>query len=88
MYMALHIADPEVSRLAADLAKFEKTTKTEALRRVLREAVKKYEAHERAERFRRTVDEIVASGRKLKIKPITKEERDELWAMDELLRDR
>ncbi|MBV9678592.1 MAG: type II toxin-antitoxin system VapB family antitoxin [Acidobacteriaceae bacterium] len=86
--MALHIADPEVSRLAADLAKFEKTTKTEALRRVLREAVKKYEADERAARFVRITNEIVAEARRKKVKPVTKEEFDELWGMDELLRDR
>jgi hypothetical protein len=88
MYMALHIADPEVSRLAADLAKFEKTTKTEAVRRVLREAVKRHEADERVSRFRRVATAIAEEARRQKIKPVTKKEFDNLWGMDELLRDR
>lgn len=37
--MGLHVADPEVNKMVTKLAKLEKTTKTEILRRVLRKAI-------------------------------------------------
>ena len=85
MYMALHIADPEVSRLAADLARLENTTETEALRRLLRQAVEereaaaKREAAERARKFREVAYRIIEEGRKKNIPPVTKQEMDDLW---------
>ena len=85
MYMALHIADPEVSRLAADLARLENTTKTEALRRVLRQAVADHKTAEKRKDFREVAYRIAAEARKLNIPPVTKKEMDDLWGMDELI---
>lgn len=82
--MALHIADPEVSRLAADLAALEHTTKTEALRRVLRDAVKAKQVSAKREGLRELMTHMIADARKQNLQPVTKEEMDELWGMDEL----
>lgn len=82
--MALHIADPEVSRLAADLARLGNTTKTEALRQVLREAVKAKQISAKREGFRELASRIIADARRQNAEPVTKEEMDELWGMDEL----
>lgn len=84
MYMALHIADPEVSRLAGELAKLGNTTKTEALRQVLREAVKAKQVSAKREGFRELALQTVADAREKKIPPVTKEEMNDLWGMDEL----
>jgi hypothetical protein len=84
MYMALHIADPEVSQLASALAKLEHTTKTEALRRVLREAVKNKRAAAKREGFRELAARIIAEAREQKLQPVTKQEMDDLWGMDQL----
>ncbi len=83
--MALHIADAEVSRLTADLARLEKTTKTEALRRVLREAVKQRETAKKRKGLEELMDRIIAEARAKGIQPASKEEFDALSGMDELL---
>lgn len=83
--MALHIADPEVSRLAAELARLENTTETEALRRVLRQAVADREAAERGGKFREFAYRMIEDTRKLNLPPVTKKEMDDLWGMDELV---
>ena len=83
--MALHIADPEVSRLAADLARLENTTKTEALRRVLRQAVADREIAEKRKGFREFAYKMIEDTRKLNLPPVTKKEMDDLWGMDELI---
>jgi len=85
MYMALHIADPEVSQLAADLAKLENTTKTEALRRLLRSAVKAKQISAKREGFREFASGIAAEARAKNIQPVTKEEMDDLWGMDDVI---
>lgn len=85
MYMALHIADPEVSRLAAELARLENTTKTEALRRLLRQAVADHEIAEKRKGFRETAYRIIEEARKLNIPPVTKQEMDDLWGMDKII---
>lgn len=85
MYMALHIADPEVSRLATELARLENTTETEALRRVLRQAVTNHEIAEKRKGFREVAYRIAAEARKLNLPPVTKQEMDDLWGMDELI---
>jgi len=82
MYMGLHIADPEVNRLATDLARMEKTTKTEVLRRVLREALKEREIAEKRKDFRAFAERLIAEGRKKKIRPLTKREREEILGID------
>lgn len=79
LYMALHIADPEVSRLVGDLAKLEGTTKTEALRRLLQQTLQERERRKKQQSFHALATEIIAEGRRLKIKPVSKREMDELW---------
>ncbi len=83
--MALHIADPEVSRLATDLARLENTTKTEALRRVLRQALADREIAEKRKGFREFAYKMIEDTRKLNLPPVTKKEMDDLWGMDELI---
>jgi hypothetical protein len=83
--MALHIADPEVSRLAAELARLEHTTETEALRRVLRQAVADREAVEKGRTFREFAYKMIEDTRKLNLPPVTKKEMDDLWGVDEII---
>jgi hypothetical protein len=85
MYMALHVADPEVSQLVTDLAKLEHTTKTEALRRVLREAIKAKQIAAKREGFRELATRIAAEAREENVAPVTKQEMDDLWGMDDLV---
>ena len=85
MYMALHIADPEVSRLAAELARLQNTTKTEALRRALRQAIRDQEIAEKRKGFRELAYQIIEEGRKKNLPPVTKKEMDDLWGMDEII---
>jgi antitoxin VapB len=82
MYMALHIADAEVSRLASALAKLERTTKTEAVRRALRKTLAERRREAKRKGFREFAEGLVAEGREQGIAPVTKEEMDALWGMD------
>jgi hypothetical protein len=82
MYMALHIADNEVSSLATEFAKLEGTTKTEALRRLLREAVADLKKREKRAGFLELAEEISQQARREGVKPVTKKEMDDLWGMD------
>jgi hypothetical protein len=84
MYMALHIADPEVSALASEFAKMEGTTKTEALRRLLREAVAERKKHEKRAGFFELGVRIGDEARRRGLPPVTKDEMDDLWGMDQL----
>ncbi len=79
MYMALHIADPEVTRLVSELAKSERTTKTEALRRLLRRTMAERRKDEKRIGFREFALGLVADARRRKIAPATKAEMDNLW---------
>jgi antitoxin VapB len=80
--MALHIADAEVSRLASALAKLERTTKTEAVRRALRQTLAERRREAKRKGFREFAEGLVAEGREQGIAPVTKEEMDALWGMD------
>jgi antitoxin VapB len=82
MYMALHIADAEVSRLASALAKLERTTKTEAVRRALRKSLAERRREAKRKGFREFAERLVAEGRDQGIAPVTKAEMDALWGMD------
>jgi antitoxin VapB len=79
MYMALHIADPEVSKLADQLAALDKTTKTEALRRLLKREIEERRVREKRKKFTAIAREVIQEARAQKIKPVTKEEMDQLW---------
>ncbi len=79
MYMALHIADSEVSRLVTDLARIEKTTKTEALRQLLRQAVRERQLATKRKDFREVASRIAASSQKKGVLSVTKKDMDDLW---------
>ena len=79
MYMALHIADREVSQLADQLAALDKTTKTEALRRLLRREIEERKVREQRRKFTAVARQIIKEARAQNLKPVTKEERDRLW---------
>lgn len=77
--MALHIADPEVSKLADQLAALDKTTKTEALRRLLKREIEERRLREKRKKFSAIAREVIKEARTQRIKPVTKEETDQLW---------
>ena len=79
MYMALHIADAEVSRLVTDLAKSEGTTKTEALRRLLRKATAERQKAVARAGFRQFALGLMTEARVKQTAPATKAEMDNLW---------
>lgn len=81
--MALHVADPEVTRLVTELARLEKTSKTEVLRRILRAAISERQREAKRKDFREFAMQVVAEGRKRKIPPVTKAEMDDLWGMND-----
>lgn len=84
MYMALHIADNEVSALATEFAQLEGTTKTEALRQLLRAVVMERKKREKRAGFLELAEKISEQARRERIKPVTKKEMDDLWGMDVL----
>ena len=80
--MALHIADEEVTQLVNDLARLEAATKTEALRRVLRDAVQQRKAAAKRHDFREFALRIAADAKSKGVRPVSKQEIDELWGME------
>lgn len=79
--MPLYIRDAEVDRLATRLAELENTSKTEAIRNVLRETVAIRERRGTAEeRFARGMRVVEKAGALIRAagshKPYTKEEAD------------
>ncbi|HTU46758.1 MAG TPA: type II toxin-antitoxin system VapB family antitoxin [Bryobacteraceae bacterium] len=82
--MALHVADPEVSKLVTKLAKLEKITKTELLRRLLRKALEGRERAKKRKHFFEIATRVGNEAREKGIPPVTKEEMDWLWGMDQL----
>jgi hypothetical protein len=81
MYMSLHIADPEVDRLAAVLAKLDRTTKTEAVRRALVQTLTDRRREAKRKGFREFAESLVEEARRQSVKPSTKQEMDDLWGM-------
>jgi hypothetical protein len=79
--MALHIADPEVDNLVTQLARMDKVSKTEALRKLLRREVDSRTLQQQRQSFAKVANEIIAEARKTKPAPATKEEFDELWGI-------
>ncbi len=80
--MALNTKNPEVERLAAEVAALAKETKTEAIRRALAErkerlAVRRVDPG-KAERLRRLLEDHIwpTIPREVRGKAITKEERE------------
>jgi hypothetical protein len=58
---------------------------TEALRRVLCQAVADRKLAEKRKGFRGLAYQIAAEARKRNLPPVTKKEIDDLWGMDELI---
>jgi hypothetical protein len=83
MYMALHIADPEVSDLVTDLAKLEGASKTETLRRLLRKAMAERQKDKARAGFREFAAGLVVTARRKNLSPSSKQEMDNLWGMNE-----
>ncbi len=79
MYMALHIADPEVSALMTEYVKATGMSKTEALRRLLRDAVQQETQKQKKSKFREVAYSIMEKARQQKQPPHTKEEADALF---------
>lgn len=77
--MALHINDAEVTDLMNRYVEATGMSKTEALRRLLREAVHQQERSRKKENLRKVAMEIIEKSRKLNLPPITKEEMDEIF---------
>lgn len=81
--MALHIADPEVSALMTEYVKATGMSKTEALRRLLRDAVQEIAQHEarkqKKAKFREVAYSIMEKARQQNQPPHTKEEADALF---------
>ena len=81
MYMALHIADAEVNRLATALAKLDRTTKTEAVRRALTLTLDARRRAAKRKGFREFAQKLVLESRRRPVEPVTKQEIDDLWGM-------
>ncbi|HEY6989244.1 MAG TPA: type II toxin-antitoxin system VapB family antitoxin [Bryobacteraceae bacterium] len=81
MYMALHIADAEVNRLATTLAKLDRTTKTEAVRRALVQTLDTRRRAAKRKGFREFAQKLVLEAREQALRPTTKQEMDDLWGM-------
>jgi hypothetical protein len=79
MYVALHIADPEVSALMAKYVEVTGMSKTEALRHLLRDAIQQEMRKQKKSRFREIAYGIMEQARKENQKPYTKEESDALF---------
>lgn len=77
--MALHIADPEVSALMKEYVKFTGMSKTEALRRLLRDAVQQEVRKQKKSKFREVAYSIMEKARQQQQPPHTKEEADALF---------
>ena len=86
--MALHIASPNVDRLARELAAATGEKLTTAVEKALEERLARVTPRQRSaaeeeerrqlwERIARTRAEVIASG----VKPPAKEEMDELWGL-------
>jgi antitoxin VapB len=82
--MALNIKNPEVERLATEVAQLAKETKTEAIRRALEERKARLKVSpSREERYRRTMEFLRTEvwpniPPEVRGKPLTKEEEEEI----------
>jgi hypothetical protein len=76
--MALHFADPEVTRLMNEYVKETGMSKTEALRRLLRDALEQQKRRQ-AKDFERVAHRIIKKNRSRTLAPITKEEVDKIF---------
>ena len=77
--MALYVKDPEVDRLAAELAEIRKTTKTDALRQALKNELERENKDDFVERVLAFAKRARALGNPEKGLPADKAFRDSLY---------
>jgi hypothetical protein len=77
--MALHVADPEVTKLMNEYVKATGMSKTEALRRLLRDALKQHKRRQDKAKFEKVAHRIIEKNRALKLAPVTREEVDNIF---------
>jgi hypothetical protein len=79
VYMAIHIADSEVTNLMNEYVKATGMSKTEALRRLLRGALQQEERKHNKANFEKVARRIIEKNRALNLAPVTKEEADNIF---------
>ena len=79
LYMALHFADPEVTKLMNEYAQVTGMSKTEALRRLLHDALHQHKRNSKKEQFQAVARRIIEKNRRLTLRPITKKEADSIF---------
>ncbi|MDB5554946.1 MAG: transcription factor [Rhizobium sp.] len=77
--MALYVKDPEVSRIAEQLAELRKTTKTEVVRQALRHEMQREQDDDFVERVMAFARRARAMGNPAKIQPVDKDFIDSLY---------
>lgn len=77
--MALYVKDPEVDRLASQLAVARGTTKTEVLKQALRHEMQREQEDDFVERVMTFARRVKAMGDPAKIQPVDKDFVDSLY---------
>jgi hypothetical protein len=77
--MALHIADPEVTRLMNEYVKVTGLSKTESLRRLLRQALQEQRRNKNKTAFADAARRITEKNRALNLAAVTKQEADSIF---------
>jgi hypothetical protein len=77
--MALHFADPEVTELMNEYVKETGMSKTEALRRLLRDALAQQKRRRNKAAFEKVAHRIIKKNRARNLPPITREEVDNIF---------
>jgi antitoxin VapB len=77
--MALYVKDPEVNRLATQLAEARGTTKTEVLKQALRHEMQREQDDDFVERVMAFARRVKAMGDPAKIQPVDKDFIDSLY---------
>lgn len=77
--MALYVKDPEVDRLAAELAEIRKTTKTEVVKQALQHEMEREEKDDYVERAMAFAREMRAKGSPDLIQTVDKDFIDSLY---------
>ena len=77
--MALYVKDPEVDRMAAELAEIRKTTKTEALKQALRNELEREDKETFVQRAVEFARRVRAQGNPERGQPADKAFRDSLY---------
>lgn len=77
--MALYVKDPEVDRMAAELAEIRKTTKTEVLKQALRNELEREDKETFVQRAVKFARRVRAQGNPERGQPADKAFRDSLY---------